>query len=134
MSAHPPPALHIIAHHSEVQPKHLCTVTESQAEESRGFKASQSHGSEDPEYHFHCILLAKASHMASPEPRGEESPFLMEGVSGMVGIMGSHIWQHSTIIHPLAPTVHTYTPTHRRAEDTSCLPQIILLYSTGCKV
>lgn len=77
MSAHPPaPSLHVIVHHSEVQPKHLCTATESQAEESRGFKASQSHGSEDPEYHFDCILLAKASHMASPDPKGEESPLL----------------------------------------------------------
>lgn len=66
--------------------------------------------------------------------QGERSlHFLMEGVAGTVGIMGSHIWKHSTIIHPLAPTVHTYTPTHRHAKDTSS-PQIIILYSTGSKV
>ena len=48
--------------------------------------------------------------------------FLVEGVSGMVGVMGSCIWKHSTVIHPLAPTVHTYTPTHRHAKDTYFLP------------
>ena len=64
MSAHPPaPSLHVIAHHSEVQPKHLCTATESQAEESRGFKASQSHGSEDFIAHLipplHFVILGQ---------------------------------------------------------------------------
>ena len=117
-----PPSLRVIVHHSVVQPKHLCTVTESQEEESGGFKASQRHGSEVPESHFHSILLAKASHKASPDPRGEESHFLMEGVAGMRGIIGSRIWKHSTIIHPLATSVHTYTPTHRHAKDTYFLP------------
>ena len=115
---HPPPtSLHVIAHHSEVQPKHLCTVTESQAEESRGFKASQSHGSEDPEYHFHWILSAKVSHMASPDPRGEESP-LLNGRSGRYGWNYGQSYletlYHNPSFGPNSSHIHAHTQTCKR--------------------
>lgn len=65
----------MIAHHLVGQPGLFYTYSlqpGSQERKSGSYKASESQGLEVPEHHFPCTLLAKGSHRASPDPRGEE--------------------------------------------------------------